>query len=117
MPISRILLIRKTLIRFLSFSQRPLIMNATYGGGAGSEWTGNLSKSSRAGRVPESDGSAAEVDVVCKVVPNIGNPVDVPLGLTTDKPSQIVVRGGAGISVDPSVFHLSEMRLARQFVS
>lgn len=76
-----------------------------------------MSKSSRAGRVPESDSSAAEVDVICKVVPNIGDPVNIPLGLATNEPSQVVVRGGACIPVDPSVFHLSEVRLAKSFVS
>lgn len=93
------------------------MIKTTYGGGAGRERTGGLSKSSRAGRVPESHGSAAEVDVVRKVVPNIRDPVDVPFRLTANKPSQVVVRGGAGISVDPSVFHLSKVRLAEQNVS
>lgn len=67
--------------------------------------------------MPESNGSAAEVDVVCKVVPNIGDPVNIPLGLAANKPSQVVVRSGARIPVDPSVFHLSEVRLAEPFVS
>lgn len=66
--------------------------------------------------MPESDGSTAEVDVVCKVVPNIGDPVNVPLGLAANEPSQVVVRGRARISVDPSVFHLSEVGLAESLV-
>lgn len=93
------------------------MMKTTYSRSAGSKRAGSLSKSSRAGRVPESHSSAAKVDVVCKVVPNIRDPVNVPFRLTANKPSQVVVRGGAGISVDPSVFHLSKVRLAEPNVS
>lgn len=65
--------------------------------------------------MPERDGSRAEVDLVGKVVPQVGNPVNVPLRDTTNEPSQVVVRVSVGISVDPSIFHLSEVRLAKGF--
>lgn len=62
--------------------------------------------------MPESNGTSAEVNLVGKVVPHIGNPVNIPLRDTTNEPTQIVVRVVVGVSVDPSVFHLCEVRLA-----
>lgn len=46
-----------------------------------------------------------------KVVPHIGNPVNVPLGLTTNKPSKVVVWGSGWVSIDPAILHLSEVGL------
>lgn len=82
------------------------------GGGGGREWTGDLGEGGGAGRVPEGDGVGREVNLVGKVVPHVGDPVDVPLGLTANEPAEVVVWGGGGVAVDPAVLHLGEMRLA-----
>lgn len=52
-----------------------------------------------------------------KVVPDIVDPVNLPLGLTTNEPLQVVVGDSSRLSVDPSVLHLSEVRLAEVHVS
>lgn len=76
------------------------------GGGGGSLGTDNLDERVAAGRVPEGYGVAGEVDVVGKVVPDVGLPGDGPLGHTTDAPLEGVV-GTDRLAVDPSEFLLN----------
>jgi hypothetical protein len=74
------------------------------------ERTSDLDERGRARRVPEGDLVGREVNLVGKVVPDVGDPVDVPLGLTANEPAKVVV-WALWVAVDPSVLHLSEVRL------
>lgn len=49
------------------------------GGGGGADGGDDLGEGVGAGRVPEGDGASREVNVVSKVVPDISNPVNIPL--------------------------------------
>ena len=82
------------------------------GGGAGRGLRADASEISGTLGVPEADGVGGEVDLVGKVMPNIWGPVNVPLGLTTDEPAEVVVGRGSGVAVDPAVLEFSEVRLA-----
>jgi hypothetical protein len=74
------------------------------GGGGSGEWTGNLGEGSGSGRVPERNLVGGEVNLVGKVVPDVGDPVDVPLGLTTNEPAEVVVWGVVGFPLTHPYF-------------
>lgn len=63
-----------------------------------------------AGRVPESDGVRAEVDLIGYVVPHIGGKLDFPLRLTVGHPAEIGIRCATG-AAEPADFHLGEVAL------
>jgi hypothetical protein len=77
----------------------------------------DASKVGGPGGVPETDGVGGEVDLVGKVVPDVGCPVHVPFRLAADKPAEVVVGSGGRVAVDPAVFELGEVGLAREVVS
>jgi len=61
-------------------------------------------------RRPKADLATAEVDVVGKVVPVVRLELGAPLCITVDVPAQGIV-GRTGLSVDQTVFDLSEVTL------
>lgn len=60
--------------------------------------------------MPEADGAAAEVDLEGHVMPYLGLPLRLPLGVLRDHELQVRVVG-ALLAGDPAVLHLDEVRL------
>lgn len=81
-------------------------------GCGGGDLGADASKVGGAGGVPETDGRGGEVDLVGKVVPDVGGPVDVPFRLAADEPAEVVVGRGGGVAVDPAVLEFREVGLA-----
>jgi hypothetical protein len=86
------------------------------GGGARGEGTCSLHERAGAGRVPERHGASREVNLVGKVMPDVGNPVDIPFGLAADEPAEVVIGGSGGVTIDPTVLHLGEVGLATKLL-
>lgn len=70
----------------------------------------DLCEGSRSGGIPEADGTAGEVDVVCEVVPGIGSKSGAPLGHSANVPAESGV-GGSGFSRDQTKLNFCEMAL------
>lgn len=100
-------LVRIPVSRELQDAQVPVLAVARGGGADGLD---GLLQVVGAGRVPEADGVGAEVDLVGDVVPDPGQELGAPPGITADHPPQEGVVG-PGRAAQPPGLELGEVAL------